>query len=142
MVEVADWQKRDLRLPPWAKVVEGSSPIAIEFDPAQGIPYWLELLGAPSAPDQYWIECANLCMRMDLQAALQGTEHQASTSSKVPVFKMLNRPEWALSKFPVGAGPKAALGGARVFAQAEDKAALVPTARNHYQRIRGFLPSL
>lgn len=128
MFKFPAWLKRDkIQLPPWAKVVPFNDKlcIRIEADPDGYIPEWLELLEVKK-PDQYWLEVAYQCAKLDLQACLAGTDYDPRTAGKAAEFHFLNRPQWALNRHPKGRGINAASKGKE--------------ARAHYRRIRGPLP--
>lgn len=147
------WAKRDLVLPPWAKIREsvtsetGKVSVVIEMDPAGFVPEWLKLIGAPEnreALTQYHVECAFQCAKMDVQSALQGTEFQPSLAGKPVELRVMNRPEWALKQFRKGAGVQAATPGARIVVSGQEPDAVhgYSTARGHYARVRGSVPTL
>lgn len=83
----------------------------IVIDPQTAYPLVLALLG--QHPDQYWLEVARRC----LTAALLDMVGPGIN------VKILNRPEWALAKYPEGDGE--ARGGAEF--------------RRHYEPIKGGL---
>lgn len=134
------WLKRELQnLPAWAKVIEsfaakaGKVSVCIEADTDAYVPEWLELVGVMRAdgaylkdPDQYWLEVAYQCAKMDLQLAITSTEHDPRTSGKSAEFRFTKSATWAQQKFPPGRGIVAATQGRE--------------AREHYRRVRGRLP--
>jgi hypothetical protein len=152
MTTQASWQTRELKLPPWARVLSDASPavagkvsVVIEIDPDGFVPEWRDLLSAPSTLDQYWLECVWQCAKMDVQGALQGTQYQPSVSGKPVEIRVVNRPSYALRNYSEGAGAAAATGGVRVVATGSEPpraGVRVPTARAHYQRVRGAVPTL
>lgn len=123
------WANRGpLSLPAWARVVESPSPkvsICIEADTAGYVKEWFALLNV-GVPDQYWLEVAYQCAKMDLQSALIGTPYDPITSGKPAEFHFSRAPEFALTAHPKGKGVEAASRGRE--------------AREHYRRIRGRLP--
>lgn len=149
---IPDFMKRELKLPSWAQVIadpiseKGRVSVVIEADPDGFVPEWLKLIGAPEGkPDQYWIECAFQCAKMDLQKALEGTEFQPSLAGKPAEFRIKNRPTWALHNYQKGAGVEAASAGQRVVKAGTEPSApgsAVLTARAHYIKVRGSLPNL
>lgn len=125
-------QKSDIQLPEWATAVEdhpsvlaGKLAIVIEVDTDAAIKEWLPLLGCDK-PDQYYLECAYQCMKMDLQLAIAGTKYDGHQSGKSHQFNFKRASQWALTRFPPGKGIQAASQGRE--------------ARDHYKRIRGRLP--
>src|SRR3990167_8044361 len=72
-----EWMTQQLRLPPWARVAETHSSkvsICIDVDTDGYVQEWLRLLDV-SEPDQYWLEVAYQCAKLDVQMALAGTEY-------------------------------------------------------------------
>jgi len=147
-IAVPEWlrKKQEVALPYWAKQVENSRPNALAAtfiaDPDAFYPEWFALLADKaypipegsglhhmpdvSRPDQYWLEVAYQCAKLDLQLALNGTELDIRMNKKPVEFNFLDRPHWALKKFPEGQGWKLATNGLQ--------------ARQHYVRIRGAMP--
>lgn len=127
--QLPKWLQRDtLTLPPWAKVgpAKDAFSIRILVDTDGYVTEWLKLLGADHKPDQYWLEVAYQCAKLDVQTALVGTTYDPRTAGKSAEFLFSNAPQWALKKFPVGRGTEPASRGRE--------------AREHYVRIRGRLP--
>lgn len=122
-----EWTKAILELPTWAKKVNCAkwAGIRIEADPDGFIPYWLNLLGIEK-PDQYWLEVAYQCGKLDIQWALESTEYDPRVAGKPAEIHVLNRPKWALKNYPAGKGIHRASQGKE--------------ARGHYVRIRGRIP--
>lgn len=124
-----DWMRRDtVALPGWARIAETHSEkvsVCIEADTAGYIKEWFGLLNVET-PDQYWLEVAYQCAKMDLQTALLGTQYDPRTSGKPAEFHFSRAPEYALTAHPKGKGVEAASKGRE--------------AREHYRRIRGRLP--
>lgn len=132
VTSVPDWlRNKTLSLPAWAKVVEsstvrkGAATICIEGDTDGYVKDWLALLGV-SQPDQYWLEVAYQCAKMDLQSAVVGTPYDPRTSGKPIEIKFTRAPQWALTAHSKGKGIAAASSGRE--------------ARDHYTRIRGRRP--
>jgi hypothetical protein len=126
-------------LPPWAQVIEthasnsGKLAVCIEADTAAYVPYWLELLGVIDADgtaiqeiDQYWLEVAYQCAKMDLQLAIENTEHDPRTAGKFAEFHFTADQKWKQTNYPPGRTSAAASQGRE--------------ARQHFTRIRGRLP--
>lgn len=131
-LKLPSWLKRDaLQLPEWAKVIEtqaskdGKVSIVIEGDTDGYIAEWFALLEVKT-PDQYWIEVAYQCAKMDLQMAISGTQYDPVVAGKPAEFHFKRSDRWALKNFQPGRGTQAA---------SRDK-----EARAHYVRIRGKLP--
>lgn len=117
-----------LVLPAWARIAAEHSPkvsLCIEANTAGYIAEWFELLGVKK-PDQYWLEVAYQCAKMDLQMSLVGTGYDPRTSRMPVEFHFSKAPEWALSRFEKGRGIIAASKGRE--------------ARAHYKKVRGALP--
>ena len=79
---------------------------------------WFEELGVTEV-DQYWLEVAYQCIKMELQIAM-----------RTFMFEIhINDPEkhWAQANVPEGKGARAAAQGRE--------------ARDHFKRLRGFIPS-
>lgn len=98
-----------LRLPEWAKVVEGSDKVGLTIEVNTSAAYreWLPKLGAPTT-DQYWLECAYQCTKMQLQDALVGTAYDPRTAGKPVEFRFKRAEEFKLDKHPPGRGVAAA----------------------------------
>ena len=110
-------------LPSWAKQVrEGPCP-KFEVDPDVCYPLLLEELGvAEEDIDQYWLEVVYQCMKMELQRILGRFNFEIH----VLVGEERKR-RWALKNHPEGKGIEAATQGME--------------AREHYRKLRGFVPS-
>ena len=124
---MSDSENKALALPAWAKVGEPNPRVAITVlvDSAAAYKIWHKLLKV-TEPNQYSIEVAHQCIKMDVQAALVGTEFDPRTSGKSHLILMSNAPDWTLAKYPPGRGLEAATKGRE--------------ARDHYKRIRGAIP--
>jgi len=117
-----------LSLPSWASRKESASQkvsIVIEVDSAVAYPAMLKELEA-DVVDQYWLEVAYQCIKLDVQATLAGTEFDPRTAGKPAEIHFSNAPEFALAKHPEGKGIAAATQGRE--------------AREHYKKLRGSLP--
>ena len=127
--QLPSWLRKDkLVLPPWAKVVErhsGKVSICIDVDTDGYVREWLELLGAPTI-DQYWLEVAYQCAKLDVQMALVGTKYDPRTCGAPVEFHFNKASKWALNLYPHGRGIEMATKGKE--------------ARGHYVRIRGRMP--
>ncbi len=126
------WMKRaDLQLPPWAHVrpsttvTKGAASVCIEADMDGAMQEWLPLL-TTQKPDQYWLEVAYQCAKMDVQSALTGTRYDPRLANMPAEIKFTRAARWALSAHPRGKGAEAATKGRE--------------AREHYRRVRGRLP--
>ena len=131
-LKLPSWLKRDeLQLPEWAEVVKsprsdsGKVSISILGHTDGYVAEWFALLGV-KVPDQYWLEVAYQCAKMDLQMALSGTPYDPLVAGKSAEFHFDRSERWALKNFQPGRGVQAA---------SRDK-----EARAHYLRIRGKLP--
>jgi hypothetical protein len=119
---------RELQLPGWARVREGASDkfsVSLAVDSASAYREWLTTLGVTEV-DQYWLEVAYQCIKIDLQAALVGTAHDPRTCGKPSEFRFSKSEEHALADKPEGKGIVAATQGKE--------------ARGHYVRLRGAMP--
>lgn len=118
---------RKLDLPSWAKVVPGSDKvgITIEVDTRGYIEEWFTKLDVKKA-DQYWLEVAYQCAKMQLQDALVGTQYDPRNAGKPAEFRFNRAEEFALVKHPTGRGAAAATKGRE--------------ARGHFKRVHGRLP--
>ncbi|SEN43472.1 hypothetical protein [Nitrosomonas marina] len=111
------------QLPAWAKAL---APGKIEIQASVFYPEWLALLGvAEKDINQYWLECAFQCAKMDIQFAVAGTELMPSPGGALVILvkdddKVTGR--WAQKNYPEGKGVDAATRGKE--------------AREHYRRIR------
>lgn len=128
------WLTRSgLKLPTWAKVgksahVEsGKVSVSIEADTDLSIREWFSLLGVALADaDQYWLEVAYQCAKMDIQLALEGTEYDPRTANAPVEIVFTRANHWQQHLHPVGRGATRASRGQE--------------AREHFRRIRGRLP--
>lgn len=111
-------------LPEWASV---KTPGKIEVLADQFYPEYLVELGVEE-PDQYWLEVAFQCMKMDIQSAVIGTDAMpefggALVISVRDMTKTDGLSKWAQAAYPKGKGAESATKGKE--------------ARDHYARIRG-----
>lgn len=139
-----EWMSSELRLPPWAKVSDTQyerANIHIEVDSEAAYAYWLNLLDSPTL-DQYWLEVAHQCIKLDLQAALAFTQHDMRFADRHVAIKMTRAEKYAQAGKPVGKSATVkgrdskdkTLRGADLASQGLE-------ARGHYIRIRGALPA-
>lgn len=122
-----------LNLPDWARVEkhrqveDGTFCVSIQCDTDGYVREWLPLLGKSVAEaDQYWLEVAYQCAKMDVQLALEGTPYDPRTAGKPARVHFTRCNHWRLQLHPVGRGPTRATQGLE--------------ARDHYRRVRGRLP--
>lgn len=121
---------RELNLPAWAKP-HPNRPHAVQVDLDGALPaYFAELGVAEDQIDQYWITVAMICIRLDIQAAVAGTE-LAPPAGGAFFLMIEDRPKWALKNFEPGYGEMAAKKG-------DPENPDVLKARDHYKRIRGL----
>jgi hypothetical protein len=116
------------KLPAWATLVPATSDgigVNVEVDSEAAYPYWLDLLGA-GATDQYWLEVAYQCIKLDVQSALVGTEYDPRIMGKPAQIIFSRAEQYAQSKHPPGRGASVATKGRE--------------ARGHYVRVRGRMP--
>lgn len=112
------------KLPAWAKADTSGASIIIRADTDGAMREWFALLGNP-VKDQYWLEVAYQCAKLDLQAAIAGTKFDPR-AGKVAEFRFSRADNWAQHLNPVGRGSALASKGKE--------------ARAHYIRVRGALP--
>lgn len=115
-------EKLPAKLPKWAKQVRDKPIPKIEVDPDICYPAFFEELGVdPKDVDQYWIEVAYQCMKMELQRIIGffGFEIRVRAHDG-------RKKRWALANHPVGKGA--------------DLATIGREARGHFKRLRGFVP--
>jgi len=114
---------RTAQLPAWANPI---APGKIEIEADGFYPEWLELLGvAYDDIDQYALECAFQCAKMDIQFAIAGTELMPPAGSALVIIITDGSKEtgkWKQKNYQEGRGAKAASKGHE--------------ARAHYKRIR------
>lgn len=118
----------DIKLPEWAKVVD-SRPgvgVTIEVDSAAAYVAWLSELNVTDVIDQYWLEVAYQCIKMDVQAALEISDLSPSKIGAPAQINFTRSDKFAQRNFPVGLGPVLATKGR--------------AARHHYKMLRGRVP--
>lgn len=111
-------------LPEWASV-KAKGKIEVLAD--KFYPEYLSELDVEE-PDQYWLEVAYQCMKMDIQNAVIGTDAMPDMGGALVISvrdatKVDGASKWAQSAYPKGKGAEAATKGKE--------------ARDHYARIRG-----
>lgn len=108
-----------VKLPRWARAggMHGELPV-INVNAGAAYAAWLKELGV-TEPDQYWLEVAYQCIKLELQVAMRGFTFEIRIHD--------DRKAWAQSTFPVGRGAVAATYGKE--------------ARGHFERLRGGLPT-
>lgn len=145
-----DWLKKtSLKLPGWAWVSDDYNhdkmSLKIVADPAIAYPEWFALLHDEKypipldmakigithmpdvdVPDQYWLEVAYQCTKLDLQSAIVGTPYDPRLSGKNVEFKFQKTEKYAHKNWPAGKTAEVASQGKQ--------------ARLHYIRVRGSLP--
>lgn len=113
-------------LPDWAKAhVNDGGMLVVEGDTDRYVAEWLQLLKVKT-PDQYWLEVAYQCAKMDVQTAIEGSEFDPRTCKKPHYILFSRSSKYALAQHPTGKGAAAATQGRE--------------ARDHYKRVRGRLP--
>lgn len=115
-------------LPEWAMQKASESvkvATTVVVDSAAAYKEWLSLLGVVEV-DQYWLEVAYQCAKLDVHNGLAGSDCDPRTCGKPSEIKFSNAPEFALAKHPEGRGVAAATQGRE--------------ARGHYVKIRGRMP--
>jgi len=115
-------------LPSWAEI---KSPGYVDVQADQFYPAILAELGVEDgAADQYWLQVAKNIMKMDVRVAVAGTENAAPATGALTILVQDNTKVEGVSKYALKVHPegKGATAGAR-------------EARDHYKRLRGFLPA-
>ena len=123
-----------VKLPTWAKKVKDDPIPKIEVDPDKCYPAFFKELGVIKADiDQYWIEVAYQCMKMELQRIMGRFNFEIRVRAHGG-----RKGRWALANNPdpylkidedgkiIDSGPLRATEGRQ--------------AREHYKRLRGFIP--
>ena len=109
-------RKPAVELPDWARIkadrsTEPKGPgVIIEVDTAKAMQEWQTRLGNP-APDQYWLETAYQCAKMDIQAALEGTPFDPRATNRPIEIHFTRSEQHALHRHPEGRGIHAATKG-------------------------------
>ena len=106
-----------IKLPDWA-AHDPDDPRKVIADGDKAYGAWLRELEVTDEVDQYWLEVAFQCIKLEIQAAMG--RHDL-------LIKITRAPRFALAKFPPGRGIAAATKGKE--------------ARAHFKRLRGFLPA-
>lgn len=115
-------------LPSWASQETPRSDklsVIINVNSKAAYDEWLEKLGNPHV-DQYWMEVAYQCIKLDCQMALVGSEFDPRTCGKPAEIRFARCDEYRLSNLEPGRGVEASTGGRE--------------ARDHYVRLRGRMP--
>lgn len=115
-------------LPSWATArAPESNKVSVVIEVQSGGAYkeWLDKLHV-AEKDQYWLEVAYQCIKLDCQAALVGTDFDPRSAGKPAEIRFSNAPEYRIADHPPGRGVEAATQGRE--------------ARDHYVRIRGRMP--
>jgi hypothetical protein len=139
-----EWMATGVVLPPWAKISDEQydrASIHIEIDSDVAYAYWLGLLDNPEL-DQYWLEVAYQCIKLDLDAALLNTEHDMRFAERHIARTFTRATKYAQAQYPVGRSATVrGVGGATKTLSGANLASQGLEARDHYKRIRGQLPS-
>ena len=113
-------------LPAWAQRREDG---VILIDPDLAYPEFLKELGV-AAPDRYWVEVAYQCAKLEVLRLVSHTDWDRRGDGVPLQFMILahdgRKDRWALANLPAGRGEDAATKGLE--------------AREHYRRLRGFIP--
>jgi hypothetical protein len=126
----------DIRLPAWAER-HPVAPNTVLVDPDLMYPAFLKELGIKD-PTQYWIETCYQMMKLDLQVAMRTfgfTIHVRGDDGR--------RSRWRLARFPDPDAKSVVHDGHRFVVPGTsgvDRATKGKQAREHYRRLRGFLP--
>ena len=111
-------------LPKWMKRQANG---AISIDPDGAYPDILAALGVEKKNwDQYWIEVAYQCAKLEVLRVISHTEYDPRPAKSLLINIESRKDTWALSKFKPGKGVVAASNGKE--------------AREHYRKWRGFIP--
>lgn len=115
------------QLAPGIVVLDGG---AVSVDPEIVYPTILDKVGAPALLDQYWIEVAYQCAKLEAQRLVRDAELWPAGGTLAIIVESRKGQDggrsWALVDHPVGRGVAAATKGRE--------------AREHYRRWRGELP--
>lgn len=157
-VETPVWLKKELRLPPWAKVCDTHSHKLcgrIKVDTSAAMREWLELLTTPVNTEaakaglaargadeltQYWLEVAYQCVKLDVQMAIETSALDPRQAAKPVEFHFVRAPEYAQADYPPGPVKTKRVRGKEVKLRGAELASNGLEAREHYKRIRGRLP--
>lgn len=98
-----------------------------EWSDAEGKlkPEWEKCLAELEEPTAYWLEVAYQCMKMDLQIAMRTFAFEIHVHDA--------KKAWAQKKHKPGRGVAKAAGGSLIGKGGKE-------AREHYKRLRGFIP--
>lgn len=120
-------EEKEITLPKWAKVGPESNKVSIiiEVDTDAAMQEWIGLLEVTEL-DQYWLETAYQCAKMDVQKSIEGTKYDPRVAGKSAEFRFSRAENWAQAQYPAGRGAAAATKGHQ--------------ARMHYTLIRRSLP--
>jgi hypothetical protein len=103
----------------------------VAIDPAVAFPVILAKLGAPAELDQYWIEVARQCAKLEAQRAVRDADLWPENGTLVIHIESRKGQDggqsWALADHPAGRGAMAADRGRE--------------ARERYRHWRGEIPS-
>ncbi|TVO75134.1 hypothetical protein [Sedimenticola selenatireducens] len=112
---------RKASLPDWAKAI---APGKIDLFADHFYPELLMELGVEGeAIDQYWLEVAYQCAKLDVQNAIRGTDLMPKVGGALCLFVQDPDKRWSQKNYPEGKGAESATKGKE--------------ARDHYTRIRG-----
>lgn len=123
-----------LKLPSWARLaVDRDARIAVrvEIDGPKAYGAWIDTLkekykgveGVEVQLDQYWLEVAYQCIKLDVQLAIAGSPVDARVSGKLLQFHISRALGYELANHPPGLGAEMASKGKH--------------ARKHFSRVRG-----
>jgi hypothetical protein len=159
-------QRTDVKLPPWASIAENSREKFINdivIDGPAAYAEWLatlmsetpkhraawdaalpkertkeppEVLRSASDVDQYWLEVAYQCIKLDIDMALAGTALDPAGTGKHGHRKITRAAQYAQADY---ADNHAVVRDGKPMSGAE-RATQGREAREHYKRIRGNLP--
>jgi hypothetical protein len=111
----------------WFKVDERG---ILVIDPDIAYPAILSALGVPEDHrDQYWVEVAYQCAKLEVQRVVTGTDADPRPDKALVIHILSDdgrKDRWALANLPKGKGEELASKGRE--------------ARLHYQAWRGFIP--
>ena len=99
----------------------------VVIDPDGAYPEILAALDVPEKDwDQYWIETAYQCAKLEVLRVLAATKSDPRPARSLVIHIESRKDTWALGKFKPGRGAAAASKGRE--------------AREHYRKWRGFVP--
>jgi hypothetical protein len=121
----------EVSLPKWAKLGAKHGALqVVDVDADAAYEAWFAELGVDEPPDQYWLEVAYQCIKMELQVAMR------TFTFEIHVHDVGKK--WAQSKYPKGRGADYAT---MLVRDAKGKVLGGREAREHFKRLRGFVPS-